>query len=397
MTRVALFGASGLVGATCLELMRERGGYDVRPIIHTTGNAWRLARLGVPLTQASVTDLAQVKAAVKGCELVINCALGSNQELIQGIEHLITACREERVKRLVHLSSVLIYGERPAPEAAKEEAAPRCDKGSYAWFKLRQDEILEEACRKGFEAVTLCIPNVTGTYSRYLVDLVACMRRGEFALVGDGGAPIVAGDVRNIAHALLLAGRCREATGERIFINDGPGPTWGELAERLRPLAEVEGPWPSVSAEQAQRRVSGDGGSPIKSALKTARQIAGLEAVKNLVKENPDLSREFRSWRARLENLPPAVGSQVQRVIGGGAARSGGGAGPDPASRFEARFLDHQLRGVAHSIDKARRVLDYQPPHSFAQSVAAFSAWYRTMVGHGGEAWPLLRELHRLP
>lgn len=394
MKKVALFGASGLVGATVLEMMSERGAYEVRPIIHTTGNAWRLARRGQKLTQADITDLDQVKAAVEGCDYVINCALGSNQALIKGIENLIEACKDKRVQRLVHLSSVLVYGDRPAPEAVSEDAAPQCDKGSYAWFKLRQDEILEEACQKGFEAVTLCIPNVTGTYSRYLVDAVSSLRQGQFALVDGGKHPIVAGDVRNIAHALLLATRCQEADGTRIFLNDGPGPTWADFARALAPLAEVDyAQIPSVSFEQAHARVSGGGESLVKGALKIVRRIAGLEIVKDIVKENPDLSREFRTWRARMENLPPAVGSKVQGLLKGGGGGGGGGQ-VNPAAAYEARFLDHQLRGVPHSIDKARRVLDYQPLYTFSQSMEGFAAWYKTMYGLGDDCWPLLRELH---
>lgn len=389
--KVAIFGASGLVGATLTERMLAAGEHEIVPIIHTAGNAWRLARLGIDLTQADVTNRDDVLRAVDGCTHVINCALGSNQALVTGIRNLLAACATQPIERLVHLSSVLVYGEPPSPESEYEDAKPQVESGSYQDFKLRQDVLVQEACDQGVSAVNLCIPNVSGIYSRYVLDIVASLRAGTFALVDGGSHPVVLGDVGNIAHALELGLHANEADGTRIFINDGGDATWADVVRALAPLAGREpDEIPSISYDEAQLLVGGGGQSGIKAHLGTLRRIAGLDAVKNLVKENPDLSREFRSLRAKYEGLPGWAAKPLTSLLKGGGG-SKPAAGPRP--NYELRFLLHQLRGVRHRIEKARRVLGYQPPYDFDASMGAFAAWYETIQGYNQDGWPLYEEL----
>jgi nucleoside-diphosphate-sugar epimerase len=390
--KIAVFGASGLVGATLTERLLAKGEHEIVPIIHTAGNAWRLARLGIDLTQADVTNREDVLRAVDGCTHVINCALGSNQALVTGIRNLLAACATQPIERMVHLSSVLVYGEPPSPESEFEDASPIVEKGSYQDFKLRQDVLVEEACDQGVKAVNLCIPNVSGIYSRYVLDIVASLRAGTFALVDDGCAPVVLGDVANIAHALELGLHSDEADGKRIFINDGGQGTWGDVARLLSPLAGRTDPIPTISREEAENIVSGGGSGGVKAHLGTLRKIAGLELVKNVVKQNPDLSREFRSLRARYEGLPGWAAKPLASLLKGGG---GGATASGPRPNYEVRFLQHQLRGVRHRIDKAQRVLGYEPPYDLEASMGAFSAWYQTIQGHGEPGWELFEELLR--
>ena len=44
MSKVAIFGASGFVGATLAERMLEKNEHEIVPIIRSPGNAWRLSR-----------------------------------------------------------------------------------------------------------------------------------------------------------------------------------------------------------------------------------------------------------------------------------------------------------------------------------------------------------------
>lgn len=393
MTRtIAIFGASGLVGATVVERLLADGQYDVRPIIHTAGNAWRLARRGQPFQQADLCDFRAVQAALEGCTHVINCTRGTNRTMIKGMKTLLQACKEQKIRRLVHLSSVLVYGEPPSPESIREEAVPQCERGTYAWYKLRQDNMVKEAARKGLSTAVLCIPNVSGIYSSYLLEVLASLRSGTFALVDEGMHPVVLGDVANIAYAVERALTPHGVDGTRIFIHDGEETTWRDLAEALMPLAERTNPLPSVSRQEAERLLHGEGRG-LSATLKTFKQAASLEEVKEIVKQNPTLSRTFRSWRARFESLPAWPRNKISALLvskGGRAQSSSGHYGS-----YERRLIRHQLRGVRHSIDKARRILDYNPPYSFEASMRAFEAWYRTSHGFDTPAWSLWRELYQ--
>jgi nucleoside-diphosphate-sugar epimerase len=115
--KIAVLGASGLVGATFVEHLLAQGEYDVRPIIHSSGNAWRLARWGMDLTSVDVLSPDSVRQALAGVTHVVNCTAGTTDVLVKGLKNILASCHACRIQRLVHLSSVLVYGERPAPES----------------------------------------------------------------------------------------------------------------------------------------------------------------------------------------------------------------------------------------------------------------------------------------
>ena len=49
MRRIAIVGASGFVGSTLVERLLAQAQDEVLPLIHSSGNAWRLARLSIDL------------------------------------------------------------------------------------------------------------------------------------------------------------------------------------------------------------------------------------------------------------------------------------------------------------------------------------------------------------
>ena len=50
MKTVAVLGATGFAGSNIVARLRDSGQYEIRACIHSTGKAWDLARLGIPLT-----------------------------------------------------------------------------------------------------------------------------------------------------------------------------------------------------------------------------------------------------------------------------------------------------------------------------------------------------------
>jgi NAD dependent epimerase/dehydratase family len=60
--KVAVFGASGFVGSALVERLQQKG-VELVPVIHTAGNAWRLARHGIPLRAVDLMSRAAVREA----------------------------------------------------------------------------------------------------------------------------------------------------------------------------------------------------------------------------------------------------------------------------------------------------------------------------------------------
>jgi uncharacterized protein YbjT (DUF2867 family) len=85
VTRIALVGASGFVGSTLVERLLVQALHAVFPLIHSSGNAWRLARLGIDLHALDLLAPDEIEMALHGCTHVVNCALGSKDVMLKDL------------------------------------------------------------------------------------------------------------------------------------------------------------------------------------------------------------------------------------------------------------------------------------------------------------------------
>lgn len=395
MSRICILGASGLIGATLVERLMKQGQHEVVPVINSAGSAWRLTRYGMPLIQANLSDKEAVDKALEGANIVVNCARVPENRILDATNNLINACQAHGVERLIHLSSVAVFGETPAPESVSEDAPVIAEKRSYGDFKARQDALIQKACEEGrLKASVLCIPNISGTYSAYMLFLLAGMGSRSFALVDEGRYPVMLCDVHNICHAIELAFDTEHLDGSRTFIMDGEQTTWKQLAETLAPLVGHELPLPMLSRDAAMD-VLEKGPKGLRGAAGTLKQLASLPGVKKTIKQNVSLTRSLIKWRSRVSHLPGGVQGRITRLVAGSGGTKAGSSGATRVTRAptDVRFLRHQLRDVRHSNAKAVRTLGYSPEVTFEQSMQAFALWYRTMHGHTGPSASLLAEL----
>lgn len=385
--KVVVFGASGLTGATLVERLAARG-IDVVACIHSSGNAWRLARLSIPLTQVDMNDAGAVEAVVRGCTHIVNCARGDDATMIGGLKNLIAASRAAHVRQLVHLSSVMVYGDPPI-EASHDEDAPTSPvENTYGWVKLKQDEMVEAAAGSGLPATVLCPPNISGPYSHYLQGVVGAIERGRLAIVDGGHAPCVLVDVANLCHAIELALERGANDGKRLFVTDGACMSWNALVAELSPLVrrEANDRLPTMTSHELE---------PLLIERPKPRSIG--RSLKHIV------SSEVRA-AMRLDPIWQDVDSRIRR----GVARLGGAmedklrlsiegsvavAKASPHAGIDLKLSGHQLRKPIHSIARIERVLGYRPVVSPQESMAAFRAWYAKHHGFDDAFADLVRQL----
>ena len=124
MSVVAVVGASGFVGGTLVERLWADGGCEVRPLIHSTGGAGRLARHARPLTTVDVRLKDEVEEALAGCTHVVNCSRGSTEVMDLGLKNLLEVSAAQKVSRFVHLSSTAVYGHVFDRRTTVDERAP---------------------------------------------------------------------------------------------------------------------------------------------------------------------------------------------------------------------------------------------------------------------------------
>lgn len=388
MSTVAVIGASGFVGATLVELLLADGRHAVKPFIHSTGNAWRLARRSIDLAPLDLVNATAVEQAIAGCDYVVNCSRGSDDAMLAGLSNLLAASAKHGAKRFVHLSSVAVYGDPPHPDSATEGAPANPSPGSYGSLKLRQDDMVQAAAKRGLAAVILCPPNIVGAYSSYMLEILASIRSGRFALLDEGKSPCNVVDVLNLSHAIRMALDADCVDGRRLFIVDEHPVVWRDLADAALAIWPSAPPLRIISRADLEQLVAPP--AVRKPTLGGALKHVVSSEVRAALRRDPLLARVDQSMRRTVARLGPAVEDRLRVSIEGYTPVVPGYRG-EP---LDARLCAQQLRGVRHRADAARAALGYQPLVTFAQSIDAFTSWYRMAHGLDQPEWSLLSRLY---
>lgn len=376
--RVAVVGASGLVGAAlCERLASGASGAEVVACVNSPGNAWRLAR--DPRFAIRVVDLLDAETldtALEGCTHLVNATRGDDKVMLEGFRNLLRSASRQRIGRLIHLSSVMVYGDPPVPESQSEDAPTRTVRNTYGWVKLAQDEMLQAACRQGLSAVSLCPPNITGPFSYFLLQLVDAIGAGALALVDNGARACETVDVRNLCRAIELALESGPTDGRRLFVTDDSAATWADVVEPIRALAAGRSDIPAIGEAELRARMAAESASiPRRSLWRAVKHLASSD-VRTALSGDPLLNEADRFLRELVGRFGPGVEDRLRRSIEGPIRIQGATESP-----LNLRLCAQQLRGVRHSCAAATREIGYRPEISFDESGRDFVAWFRAMHG----------------
>ena len=384
---IAVFGASGFVGSAFVERLLAEGHTNIVPLIHSSGNAARLARRGLELRMVDLLSPSSISEALRGCTAVVNCARGGKDTLMRGMHNLIDASLAAKVQRFVHISSVAAYGDAPPGDVA-ETLDPRPEPDTYGASKLAQDDAIRAAVQRGLPAVVICPPNISGPHSPFVLDVVQTLRSRLFALVDDGQPACELVDIENLVHAMRLAlDPAVVPDGERIFVTDAASTTWRDVVEALMPLADSR---PAVYLTLADAlQLAATVPPPRLSPSRALRHLLSSD-VRDALRKDP-LIAQAELLAKRIAGLTP---TNLQKALRRQAA------GPQqPRKRSSGRAMSlplvrQQLRRVRYSTARAHTVLHYQPVQSFEQSMTAFRRWYGEAMGWNTVWWSLLKELY---
>lgn len=153
----------------------------------------------------------------------------------RGFRNLLLAAHSRRVRKLIHLSSLAIFGEDPPEETADPSSRAFDRLSAYGQLKRWQDDQVFRMHRKGLQSYIICPGNITGPYSRYSVGLFARIRRGPVPLVDEGCYPTNLVHVDNVVEALLTVASSDRGAGRRYFVNEVLPITWKDY---IRDFAE---------------------------------------------------------------------------------------------------------------------------------------------------------------
>ncbi len=241
----AVAGAGGFIGSHTVEVLRAAHHRVVA--MDRPGSDLAVAQgAGAETVAADLADRPALERALAGCAIAVNGTglfdLGASHEQLQranvdGAVAFAEAARAAGVKRLVHLSSISVYG---LPEhVPMNEDGPFRPRNDYEKTKLEGERAVVALHGQGIEVAVLRPTLVYGPRSRYGQGLFIAMLAQHRAF-GGRTFPLLAGGpvgqhvhVRDVARAALLCGTHPEAAGKVFNVADRQPISLGDTVEAL--------------------------------------------------------------------------------------------------------------------------------------------------------------------
>lgn len=382
--KVLVTGASGFIGGRLVERLVRDHGADVRVLVRNPCSAARLARFPVTFHLGDVTRTLDLDKAVAGCTVVFHCAYGTTGSQKRrawvnrvGTERVLEAAHRTKVGRVVNLSTLMVYGQ--TGDGDLDETAPRRRFGNaYSDSKLEAEETALQYSRSGRVAVTVLQPTaVYGPFGGvWTIQPLEALKTGRMILVDGGEGLANAVYVDDLVSAMLLAAVKDAAVGEAFLISGPEAFPWRELYGRFARMLG-DGPARTVSMTRDEARAHyerhrREARHVHQELLRTFKDDRGF-------RDRLMGTRELKALREVASSILP---ESVQDRIKGRMSGTAGRPAPAPDDRLPIHPLTPQMIGFFAArtrvrIDKARRLLGYEPAFSFERGMELTEQWAR--------------------
>ena len=324
--KIFLTGGTGLVGGHVIAQLRSRGD-AILALARSAAAARALTALGAEVLRGDLGDSAALERGVAGSDATVHAAalvLGGmdwpafHSANVAPTEALATIAGR-RGARLVHLSSVAVYGRRNTYAGGRNSVTedfsldqPAFPGDHYARSKREAEQALWRIAEAtGLRAVALRPCVIYGEGDRQFSPRVAAalrIGRGVAPLPGRGDNLLSVVYAGNVAGAVLAALDRREAAGPYLVANDG-GITLREFIERFAAGLGVTPRCVPVPAALAWR-----GARIVDAALRLLRPQAPMTtlttAVQFLANDNPYSSARAERELGWRPLVPPALAAE---------------------------------------------------------------------------------------
>ncbi len=226
-------GGGGFLGGAIVRLLLARGD---EPVSFSRGHYPDLERLGVRQIQGDLGDADAVRRAVAGCGIVYHVAAKAgvwgeyeafHRANVLGARHVLDACREEGVGKLVYTSSPSVSFAGVDQDGVDEsEPYPERFLAYYPQTKAEAERMTLAANGPELATVALRPHLIWGPGDNHLVPrIVAQGRAGKLRLAGSGRNLVDSTYIDNAAEAHLLAADRltpgAPVAGKAYFISNG--------------------------------------------------------------------------------------------------------------------------------------------------------------------------------
>ena len=326
--KVLVTGAAGFLGGHLVDMLLERGD-EVRAMVRPVEDSSRLHTLqGVEVVNGDLTQPETLKRAVQGVQRVYNVAAKTGpwglEDVyrainVSGLADLINASVDAGVQRIVHTSSITVYGHH-LHGIVTEDHPFQVEDNPYSRTKIAGEKLIANLVRDRGAPVVIVRPawiygpRDSASFGRF----VSLVESGKSFVIGSGKNIVPIVYVRDVAQGLIKAGDAGNSViGQAYTIADDRRVTQAEYLDTIADFLQV----PPVSRHIPYFAVY--------SGARTAELI----------------------WQAlgRRKSAPPPVTTYGVTLLGG---------------------------NQEFSIEKARHELGYEPQFDVIRGVSEGVKWY---------------------
>ncbi len=231
-------GATGLLGSHVAEQLVARG-ERVRALVRPGSDTAFLRALGVELVTGDLGRPATLPKSVEGADVVYHCAArvgdwgpwrAFQEGVIDATGNVLDACRAAGVGRVLHVSSIIVYGHpRERAEHFTEDEPQGQDLWVWGDYYCRAKVAAEELCRRYPGPLTIVRPSwIYGPRDRTsLPRIIKALQAGRAALIGRGDNRLNIVYAADVADGAIRAANSPSAVGRAYNLGSE-----GELTQR---------------------------------------------------------------------------------------------------------------------------------------------------------------------
>jgi nucleoside-diphosphate-sugar epimerase len=221
--KVLVLGGSGYIGSRLCAMLHASGWADV-----VRASSRKREGAGI---QVDTRDPAGMREALRGVEAVVNCVAGDALSIATGAQVLADAALAAGCMRIVHLSSMSVYGAQEGELGEGSRTDPSL--GWYGRAKCEAEREIQRFAEAGGMAVVLRPGCVWGPGSSLWVERIGrwlqAGRLGDLGAAGDGWSNLV--HVDDVCRAAIAGLRLPVAARGVLTFNlaGADSPRWNEF------------------------------------------------------------------------------------------------------------------------------------------------------------------------
>ena len=255
MQTILITGVNGFIGSHVAERLLKEG-HKVRGLVRKTSDLSLIEGLDIQLFYGDITAPETLQQPLEGVDIVVHVAgLASDwgpyerfrRINVQGTQNIARAAAMAGVRRFVHISTVALHGF--GHKQAVDEDFPMADTiFPYNESKKEAEKWLFEFAEQTAMEITAVRPgNVYGPRDHTFIDkYLEALEQGKIAYIDGGRHKTCPVYIENLVEGILLACFHERAKNEPFIITDGLDITWKQFTDALADAMGLKRPKLSV-------------------------------------------------------------------------------------------------------------------------------------------------------